>query len=79
MHSCVYHPTEEMRVVDEEEFERLLATGYWFKHPNEAKKMREEYERQINEKHGRKSRIKQRVCEENTNEPCIDERERPTS
>lgn len=44
---CVYHPTEEMRVVEDDEKAKLLATGVWFGHPNEAKDMREKYEHQI--------------------------------
>lgn len=45
--ACVYHPVEEMQVVTFEERERLIATGMWFKYPNEAKEMREHHEKQI--------------------------------
>lgn len=48
--SCLYHPTEPMRVLEEnqeEEYKRLLATGVWFDHPTKAKEMREKYENQI--------------------------------
>lgn len=47
MLNCIYHPTEAMRVVEDDEYKRLLATGAWFSHPNEAKKLREKYERKI--------------------------------
>ncbi len=47
MLNCIYHPTEKMRVVDDVEYEKLLATGLWFKHPNEAKEVRAKYERKI--------------------------------
>lgn len=47
MLNCVYHPTEKMRVVEDEEYKQLLATGVWFAHPNEAKELREKYERKI--------------------------------
>ena len=42
---CIYHPTDNMRVVDDDEYEKLLSTGSWFKHPNEAKEVREKHER----------------------------------
>lgn len=41
MINCIYHPFHKMRVVDDEEYQKLLATGEWFKHPNEAKKFKE--------------------------------------
>jgi hypothetical protein len=44
---CVYHPTENMRVVEDVERDRLLATGVWFNTPNEAKQLRNDYERRI--------------------------------
>lgn len=44
---CLYHPTLEMQVVDDEERERLLETGVWFDHPLQAQQMRQDYERQI--------------------------------
>lgn len=47
MLNCIYHPTEEMRVVDNDEYERLLKSGFWFAHPNDAKKMREKYENEL--------------------------------
>jgi hypothetical protein len=47
MLNCIYHPTNDMRVVEDDEYETLLATGVWFKHPNEAKKVREDYEKRI--------------------------------
>jgi len=46
---CVYHPVHEFRVVEDDEKEKLLATGFWFDHPNKAKSMRSEYERRIRE------------------------------
>lgn len=47
MLNCVYHPVEEMQVVDDAERDRLLATGVWFDHPNKAKAMREKIENDI--------------------------------
>jgi hypothetical protein len=48
--NCIYHPVNEMRVVDDTEYERLLETGVWFKHPNEAKQMRSDYEKRLQDK-----------------------------
>jgi len=39
--NCIYSPTENTRVVDDEEYERLLKTGKWFKYPHEAKQVKE--------------------------------------
>lgn len=36
MLSCVYHPTQSMRVVEDEERNKLLASG-WFNSPLDAK------------------------------------------
>lgn len=48
--SCLYHPTEGMIVIEEnqeDEYKRLLATGIWFDHPTKAKEMRCQHEEQI--------------------------------
>ncbi len=43
--TCLYHPYLEIIVTDDEErFKELLDSGMWFKHPNEAKQLKEEYE-----------------------------------
>ncbi|HXK00706.1 MAG TPA: hypothetical protein VNF93_02330 [Buchnera sp. (in: enterobacteria)] len=55
MINCIYHPVYPMRVVDDEEYEKLLATKEWFKHPNEAKQVREKYEGQIRRDEGKRS------------------------
>lgn len=47
MLNCVYHPVHNMQVVDDETKDKLIASGEWFSHPSEAKKVREKYERQI--------------------------------
>lgn len=41
MISCAYHPFDEMQVVEDEELEKMIASGEWFRHPNEAKAARE--------------------------------------
>lgn len=46
--NCVYHPTKDMRVVEDDVKAELLATGEWYDHPNKAKEAKEKKnERQI--------------------------------
>lgn len=47
MLNCVYHPIDDMRVVENEERERLLASGFWFDSPVKAKAAREKIEQEI--------------------------------
>ena len=47
MLNCVYHPIDSMRVVEDEERERLLASGFWYDSPDEARNAREKVEKQI--------------------------------
>jgi len=77
MLNCVYHPVEKMKVVSDEERVSLLATGTWFDTPNEAKQLRKDYERRIQQAEKprkRKSKLsskddgigthgEQRICE----------------
>jgi len=37
MINCIYAPNGTMRVVEDEEYEKLLTTGKWFKHPKDAR------------------------------------------
>ena len=62
---CLFHPVDDMRVVNAEEREKLLALGSWFEHPDDAKKMRKDYERQI--QHGSKHR-KSKITQEGRND-----------
>ena len=41
MVNCIYHPNYPMRVVNDDEYQRLLKTGEWFKHPTDAQKFKE--------------------------------------
>lgn len=57
--SCLYHPTDGMRVLEESEeeiYKQLLETGVWFDHPTKAKEMRANYEKQIRQQ-PRKRRV----------------------
>ncbi len=47
MLTCVYHPIDERRVVEEEEATRLKASGVWFDSPAKAKAYREKVEAEI--------------------------------
>lgn len=47
MLTCVYHPIESMRVVEEDEAESLKASGVWFDCPNKAKQYRAKVEDDI--------------------------------
>lgn len=47
MLTCVHHPIDAMRVVEEDEAERLRATGVWFDCPAKAKQYRMKVEQDI--------------------------------
>lgn len=47
MLTCVYHPIDEFRVVEEDEAERLLASGVWFDSPVKAKEYRAKVQEEI--------------------------------
>lgn len=47
MLSCLYHPTEGMRVFPDSEVEEKLASKVWFTNPKSAEEMRAKYEDEI--------------------------------
>lgn len=49
MLNCVYHPIDAMRLVEEEERERLLASGFWFDSPLDALAKRRAIEQHVEE------------------------------
>lgn len=56
---CIYHPIEAMRVVDNDEREKMLASGLWFDSPKEAGEMRKKHEAIVlNEPKHRKQKVK---------------------
>lgn len=60
MLNCVFHPVDAMRVVENEEREKLLASGFWFDSPDEAKAARQKVEEDIkNEPKPKKAKAKQ--------------------
>lgn len=49
MLTCVFHPLDPMRVVEEDEGERLLASGVWFDSPAKARDYRAKVEAEVEE------------------------------
>lgn len=49
MLTCVFHPIDSMRVVEEDEAEKLMASGVWFDSPKAAKEYRNNVEKEIQE------------------------------
>lgn len=47
MLTCVYHPIDSMRVVEEDEAQQLKDTGVWFDSPTLAKNYRAKVEQDI--------------------------------
>ncbi len=47
MLTCVFHPIDDMRVVEEDEAEQLRASGVWFDSPTEAQAYRAKVEQDI--------------------------------
>ena len=47
MLTCVYHPTDGMMVVEDDEAKRLYLTGVWFDCPKKAKDYRAKVEDEI--------------------------------
>lgn len=47
MLTCVFHPIDRMRTVEEDEAEHLIASGVWFDCPTKAKQYREKVENDI--------------------------------
>lgn len=62
---CVYHPVDDMRVVEDAERDKLLASGVWFDSPQKAKEKRLEAEDKIAKK---RIRRKKGVNDEKANE-----------
>ena len=47
MLTCVYHPIDRMRVVEDDEAARMLASGGWFDCPTKARAYRAKVEDEI--------------------------------
>ena len=55
MLTCVYHPIDAMRVLEEDEAARLKETGMWFDCPAKAKKYRDKVAEDMDKRLGDKS------------------------
>lgn len=60
MLTCVFHPLEPMRVVEDDEAERLKTLGAWFDCPSKAQKYREKVEAEVQDEKDKESTPKQR-------------------
>ena len=58
MLSCVYHPIDDMRVVDVEEEQKLLESGVWFDSPAKAMEYKLKVEKDVKAKKLSKSKEK---------------------
>lgn len=58
MLTCVYHPIDAMRVVEEDEAETLRASGVWFDSPTDAKDYRAKVEHDIKKEKAEKPKDK---------------------
>lgn len=47
MLTCIFHPIDQMQTVEEDEAERLMASGVWFDCPAKAKQYRNKIEDEI--------------------------------
>jgi len=56
MLTCVFHPIDAMRVVEEDEAEALRASGVWFDSPTEAKAYRAKVEDDIKREKAEKAK-----------------------
>ena len=56
MLTCVYHPIDEVRVVESEEADKLKASGVWFDSPLKAKQYREKVEMEIKDEKSKDKR-----------------------
>jgi hypothetical protein len=60
MLACIYHPIDPMRVVEQEEAEKLMLTGVWFDSPDKAKAYRTKVENEISSEAKKPMKTKQK-------------------
>lgn len=53
--ACIYHKSLGMRVVDNDTRERLVASGEWFRHPNDLKIKEQNDEKPIRQRTRKRS------------------------
>lgn len=60
MLTCIFHPIDPMRTVEDDEAEKLIASGVWFDNPLKAKEYCKKIEDEIKkESKASKSKTKQ--------------------
>lgn len=47
MLTCVFHPLDPMRVVEEDEAQTMMASGVWFDSPQKARDYRVKVEQEV--------------------------------
>ena len=52
---CIYHKTLPMQVMEEENADKLVSSGNWFRHPNDVHKVKKEitHEKPIRQRSGK--------------------------
>lgn len=58
MLNCIYHFTGDIQVVDNDDRDKMIATGAWFDHPNKAKAYRESLEKEMDREPPKKRKAK---------------------
>ena len=59
MLTCIFHPLDPMRIVEEDEAEKLMASGTWFDSPAKAQSYRAKVEEEIKQE-SKASRLKEK-------------------
>ncbi|HHT9109593.1 MAG TPA: hypothetical protein ACFYDZ_00370 [Candidatus Brocadiaceae bacterium] len=63
MLTCVFHPIDSMRVVEEDEAEVLMASGFWFDCPTKAKEYRKKLEQDMKKEKAEKAESQKKKLE----------------
>ena len=65
---CVYHPIDKFRVVEDDEGQKLIATGVWFKCPKLAADYRAKVEQDIQDETPTAKKVKPKKSTEKVKE-----------
>lgn len=69
MLTCIFHPIDSMRVVEEDEAEKLMASGFWFDCPGKAQSYRNELEEDMKKEKVEKAELKKKKPEKLKDKP----------
>ena len=64
MLKCVYHPTHSFQVVEDDEADKMISTGFWFDNPTDAKIYRKKIEDKIKQKSSKTIKSAQKLIKE---------------